>query len=165
MKNMMIVLSLIWIAGCSNPVDVPAGYDPQSVKDEARAALIAYGEALSSGDIEKAAEYYDRDADFHWIERGGVQYESGDEAAASLKALIVPGATAKLTFDDIRIADLGPTAALASAYFTYEMDYENDQQDFSFGGWMSVALTKRAQGWRFAAGQVGPGPANRSNSN
>ncbi len=164
MKNTMIALSLLWIAGCSNPVEVRAGYDAQSVKDEARATLIAYSEALSNGDIEKAAAYYDRDTDFHWIERGGVQYKSGEEAAASLKSLIVPGAKAKLTFDEIHIADLGPTSALVSTHFIYEMDYENNQQDFSFDGWMSIALTKRQQGWRFAAGQVGPGRANRENS-
>lgn len=152
--NYILVLTLIF--GCSQH-EGAATEQTIDVKKEARNALLDYGEAISVGDIALAASYYDRDPDFHWIERGGVQYESGDAAADALKALIVPGASARLSFDNIKVVDLSDNTAFVSAHFDYEMSFKGDQPGFSFDGWMSVAMVKRAQGWRIAGGQVGPG--------
>lgn len=159
MKNLIYIFVFTLIHGCSAPGDAARDQNI-NVKTEASNALLAYGEAISVGDIDLAVSYYDRDSDFHWIERGGVQYESADAAADSLKALIVPGAAAKLTFDNIIVTDLSGNVAFVSAHFDYQMSYTGDQPGFSFDGWMSVGMVKRSGGWRIAAGQVGPGPSS-----
>lgn len=163
MKTLVYVVAIVLIGGCSAQNDATSD-QAFDVKNEARKALLAYGEAINSGDIDLAASYYDRDPDFHWIERGGVQYESGDAAAASLQGLIVPGSSANIRFDNVKVADLAADAAFVSAHFTYEMSYGGDQPGFSFDGWMSVAMVKRVEGWRIAAGQVGPGPDTKPSS-
>ena len=152
------MLAAALLAGCGAAVEagsvgLPSG---DAAKEEARAALLAYAAAINEGDVDKAGEIYDRDADFHWIDRGVIQYQDGEAAAESLRGLIAPGATATMTFGEIRTADLAPGAVLVSARYNYEMSYAGDDEGFSFGGWMTLAMVKRENGWRIAGGQAGP---------
>lgn len=126
---------------------------------EARAAFQAYADALNTGDIEAAAAMYDTEEGFHWVERGGIQYENGADAAVSLGNLTAGGAPTRMTVDTIRVADLGDGAALVSAHFDFAMLSTEGVEQFSFDGWMTVGMVKRATGWRIAGGQVGPGLA------
>jgi ketosteroid isomerase-like protein len=125
---------------------------------EARAAMEAYVQALNEGDIETAAGMYDTGPGFHWIERGGVQYESGSQAAASLRQLSQDGGSTRMIMEQIQVAELGEGAALVSGYFTITRYSDDGSAQFSFDGWMTVGMTKRADGWRIAGGQTGPGP-------
>lgn len=139
----------IVIAACSNQVT--------DVKLEAKEALLAFGAAINTGDIEVAVAFYDTDPDFHWIERGGVQYENGAAAAASLNELLASGRKSVISYDDIRVADLSPTSALVSAHFYMTIRQSEEAVPFSFDGWTSIAMVKREGRWFFAAGQAGPG--------
>jgi len=161
MRIFIYIFICALIFGC-NPRGDAVTNQNINVKNQARDALLAYADAINVGDVELAASFYDNDPDFHWIERGGVQYDNSEAAANSLKELIVPNASAMLTFDNVKVADLSVNAALVSAHFDYQMSFQGDQPSFSFDGWMSVAMVKRAEGWRIAAGQVGPGSSTYS---
>lgn len=124
---------------------------------EAKAAFEAYVGALNKGDIAVAAAMYDAEEGFHWIERGQVQYESGEEAAASLKSLVANGSAIEMTLGTVRVAELTAGSALVSAQFSFAMSAENGDPQFSFDGWMTVGMVKRTDGWRIAGGQSGPG--------
>lgn len=140
---------LLLIAACDSPsIDT---------EEEAEAAFRAYVEALNSDDLSIAASMYDRKDGFHWIERGGVQYESGADAAASLQALAQAGGKSQMTVDSIRVAEMADGAALVSAHFDFVMLSSEGERQFAFDGWMTVGMVKRADGWRIAGGQSGPG--------
>ena len=137
------------IAACnSEPVDTRA---------QAHRAFETYIEALNRGDTETAASMYDNNEGFHWIERGGVQYESGAEAADSLRALSANGGRSNMSVDNIRVAVLADGAALVSGHFDFTMLSSDGEPQFSFDGWMTVGMVKRAGAWRIAGGQTGPG--------
>lgn len=127
------------------------------VNAEARGAFDDYVADLNRGDYAKASLIYDLAPDFHWIERGGIQYESGAEAAVSLLSLGGQGSTPRMTTDEMRITYLSPTSTLISTHFYFQMVDEDGNVQFGFDGWMSVAMVKKENGWVFAAGQVGPG--------
>lgn len=143
----------ILVAACG------ASYNGEQTKTEAGAALQDYVDAINAGDVALAASFYDKDPDFHWVERGGIQYDDAADAAASLEGLVVPGSTATMTLDQVRVADVSADAALVSAHFDYAMSFEGGTDGFAFDGWMTVAMVRRADGWRIAGGQVGPGAA------
>ncbi len=134
--------------------------EPNDTRNEARSAFEAYIEALNSGDTAAAASMYDTEDGFHWIERGGVQYETGEDAAASLRSLSANGGKPQMTVDSIRVAGLANDAALVSAHFNFVMLSDEGESQFSFDGWMTVGMVRRAEGWRIAGGQTGPGLAN-----
>lgn len=153
MKNFSAIVAGLLLAACS----AQNSHNVADVKASASDALIAYTEAINTGDLQRAASFYDDDPDFHWIERGGVQYDNAEAASASLQGFAIPGATAAMTLDQIHVADLSATAALVSTHFDFSMTFENGEGNFAFDGWMSVAMVKRDDGWRIAGGQVGPG--------
>ncbi|WDI32251.1 nuclear transport factor 2 family protein [Hyphococcus flavus] len=146
------VVALVFMLSSACAEADSAGADKQAARD----ALIAFADAINAGDIEKAGAIYDRDAGFHWIDRGTVQYESGEAAAQSLNALMAEGANATMTFEDILLTDLTPGAVLVSAKYQYDIRYTDDRQGFAFGGWMTLAMVKRDDGWKIAGGQAGP---------
>ncbi len=155
----LCVLCLIVIGACA-----PAPIKSDSIKaadtefeTEITAALLAYVEAINIGDIKTAAAMYDHSVGFHWVERGGVQYEDAQAAAASLQGLVIPGTTILMTTDQHHIAPMGPGAALVSSHFDFSMQYPDNQNGFAFDGWMTIGLVKRQGKWRIAGGQVGPG--------
>ena len=124
---------------------------------EAQDAFEEYVSFLNAGDTDKAAAMYDTTDGFHWIERGIIQYENGADAAASLRALSETGGRSNMTIDSVRVAELGDTSALVSAHFDFVMFSEENEEAFSFDGWMTVGMIKREEGWRIAGGQTGPG--------
>ena len=123
---------------------------------DARAAFEAYVHAINTADAEAAAAFYDRDPDFHWIEQGQLRYTDAADAAESMKGLLSVDGTPQMTVNDVLIADLGESAALVTANFDFAMLGPDGQPRFSFGGWMSVAMIAREDGWKIAAGQSGP---------
>ena len=125
---------------------------------EARAAFEAFVEDINSGRIESAANFYDRSPGFHWVERGAVQYASGEEAAASLISNSSPGSDARMVLHEVRVAPMGEDAAIVSAHYTYSGGGSAEGQGYSFSGWMTVGMVRREDGWRLAAGQSGPAP-------
>ena len=122
----------------------------------AATAFEAYVAALNDGDIAKASSFYDTADGFHWIERGRVQYETGLEAANALKSLQSGSGKSKMTIDTLRVAELSDNAALLSTHFDFARLSETGVTEFSFGGWMTVGMVRRADGWKIAGGQTGP---------
>lgn len=149
LKSFMLSGFLLLIAACSGP--------SINTEQEAASAFEAYVEALNSDDVSVAASMYDREDGFHWIERGGVQYESGADAAASLQSLTQTGGKSQMTVDSIHVAEMAEGAALVSAHFDFVMLSSEGQQQFAFDGWITVGMVKRAEGWRIVGGQTGPG--------
>lgn len=130
--------------------------------ESAQAAFEAYVAAINAGDVERAADFYDDDPDFHWVERGEVQYRSAEEAAESLAGLTSYGGTPEMTVDQVLVVDLDDNAAFLTAHFEFAMIGPDDATLFQFGGWMSVAMVKRDDGWKIAAGQSGPDKADQA---
>ncbi len=124
---------------------------------EAKAAFQAYVDAINTGDIESASAMYDNEDGFHWVERGGVQYARGEDAAESLRTLTSSGGVPRMSIDDIHAAHLDKGAALVSAHFDFSMLSDAGEVQFSFDGWMTVGMVMRSGVWRIAGGQVGPG--------
>lgn len=124
---------------------------------EAVAAFEAYVEALNTGEIETAAAIYDLSPGFHWIERGGIQYESGAAAAQSLKSLSASAGSSKMTVNTMKVSELAEGAVLLSAHFDFAMLSEAGEEQYSFDGWMTIGMAKRDTGWRIAGGQTGLG--------
>ncbi len=151
MRFITILTMALTLASCSQTKNDTAS--------EAKAAFGVYVDALNNGDTDVAAAMYDDEMGFHWIERGGVQYDNGADAAASLKALSQSGGIARMTADNIRVAKMGDRSALVSAHFDYAMLSEDGEKQFAFDGWMTVGMVKRPGGWKIAGGQTGPGKA------
>lgn len=160
MKNHDLVALRPFIAACATlclMACTEAAPDFAAQKQQAINAFNTYVTNLNAGDYEAAAEIYDNGPDFHWVERGGVQYASGAEAAASLRSFSGQTGTASMTVDEMMAATLSDGAVLITAHFTFSMANPDGTQQFAFDGWMTAAMTRRAEGWRMAAGQVGPG--------
>ena len=123
----------------------------------AQQAFEDYIASINAGDTDKAAQIYDRAEGFRWVERGDVQYASGNEAAASLKESFPAGSRVAMEIDEMHSAEMGPDAALLSAHYTFSAFNQDGTPQYSFDGWMTVGMVKRAEGWRIAGGQTGPG--------
>lgn len=147
MKRLQMIVVAVLVASCSAPVDNTA--------QDARLAFEAYVEALNAANFDSAAQMYDNSEGFHWIERGGVQYESGSDAANSLRALSDSGGKPQMRLDAVRVAKLADGAALVSAQFDFQMLAETGDEMFAFDGWMTVGMVRREKGWRIAGGQTG----------
>ena len=158
LSTIVVILLTFVIVGCS-----PSGHSelqaPDQIVKDARTAFDNYIETLNQGDYDSASRIYDVDPDFHWIERGGIQYTSGAEAAASLQSFKGNGGRARMTTDQIVTTYLSPTSIFVSTHFDFAMLGPDDDIQFTFDGWMSVAMVKKQNRWVFAAGQVGPGRA------
>jgi len=151
--RLSIPLGIVLILGACDQAAVPESGNAA----EAERAFETYVAAINDGDTEKATQFYDRADGFHWVERGNVQYASGDEAAASLIENSSAAHRVTMKIDDLHSAPLGPGAALLSAHFTYSARGSHGSLIYSFDGWMTVGMVKRAEGWRIAGGQTGPG--------
>lgn len=147
-KIILVPISLI-LAACSEA--------KTNTLVESQVAFETYIEALNEGDVEKAAQIYDLSPGFHWIERGGIQYDTGAAAADSLKSLSQNGGSSKMTLDNLRVVKLAENAALISTHFDFVMLSDVGEEQFSFDGWMTVGMAKRDSGWKIAGGQTGPG--------
>lgn len=148
LKTGLIILSLLLVACSETRTNTAA---------EAQAAFEAYVDALNKGNIDTAAQIYDLSPGFHWIERGGIQYDTGAAAAASLKSLSENGGSSKMTLDNLKVVKLAEDAALVSSHFNFVMFSKTGEEQFSFDGWMTVGMAKRNSGWKIAGGQTGPG--------
>ncbi len=149
MRIITMLLGLLALTACAQENTNPA--------PEAEAAFAAYVAAINAGDTQAVAEMYDENPGFHWVERGGVQYTSGAQAAASLDSLFTDGGSAEMTVDNVQVAPLGQGGALVSAHFDLTMLDQAGDAQFAFDGWMTVGMVRRADGWKIAGGQTGPG--------
>ncbi len=149
MTRLAIAVSAVMLASCAAQDSDPA--------QEAEAAFDQYVVAINEGDIDAIASIYDTNPGFHWVERGGVQYTSGKEAAASFEELLTSGSTPRMTVDDMQIAVLGEDSALVSTHFDLAMLDAAGAEQFAFDGWITVGMVKREEGWKIAGGQTGPG--------
>ena len=140
------------------PLARPTGNKDGDIAGEAQSAFEAYVGAINRGDVDAAADFYDAGSKtFHWIERGAVQYDSAEAAAASLRSLNGAGSTSRMEVDELHVTALDERSAFVSGHFHFVMLDASGGGAFSFDGWMSVAMIKRASGWKIAAGQTGPG--------
>ncbi|WP_300376280.1 nuclear transport factor 2 family protein [Henriciella sp.] len=153
MRLPTLLASVAFLTACTTTAQADTSAD-------ARAAFEAYVEAINTSDAETAAGFYDRDPDFHWIEQGKLRYTNAEEAAASMQGLLSYGGTPQMTVRKILVADTSDTSALVTANFDFAMIGSDDGTMFRFGGWMSVAMTLREDGWKIAAGQSGPNGAD-----
>lgn len=151
MRLATLILAIIFISSCTAPKASPNN------SAEAKSAFETYVAAINSGETEKAAAMYDDGAGFHWVERGAVQYDTGANAAESLRSISETDRKASMLVDDIRVAAMGEGSALVSGHFDYSMLGGDDEPQISFDGWMTVGMVKRADGWKIAGGQTGPG--------
>ena len=78
MRTLLICAFSLFLAACGKASTTSYATPEQAFED--------YVAALNNGDAAKAADYYDTADGFHWIERGHVQYETGEEAASSIKS-------------------------------------------------------------------------------
>ena len=149
MRSLIIGIVGIVLASCNQQAS--------SNDISAKAAFENYVTELNNGNTSKAAAYYDSNDGFHWIERGSVQYETGQEAANALMSLQSSGGQAHMSLSDTRVAKLSQTSALVSSHFDFDMLDMDGKPQFSFNGWMTVGMVKRPDGWKIAGGQTGPG--------
>jgi len=141
------------LVGC---VENGSGYVDDDVKAEAAGAFARYADAINESDYEVAAAFYDDDADFHWIDRGALQYDSSQAAAASLRGFAQPGMKAVFTLEDPYVGDLSRESVLLSVRYRFDQQTEEGEAVFGFDGWMTVGMVKRDDGWKIAGGQAGP---------
>jgi len=149
MRIFALILAIYVLSSCSaTKMDTAA---------EAQAAFEAYVVAINAGDTETAAAMYDDAEGFHWVERGAVQYDGSEKAAASLKAVSEMDGNPRMNLNDIRVAKMDEGSALVSAHFDYAMFDEYEAPIFAFDGWMTVGMVKRGNDWKIVGGQTGPG--------
>ncbi len=151
MRILATAASALLLVNCAPQQSIPA------TESEAEAAFDQYVEAVNSGQSSAVAAMYDDNPGFHWVERGGVQYTSGDEAAASFEELVASGMEPRMTTDTMQVSILGERSALVSAHFDLAMFDASGAEQFAFDGWMTVGMVKREDGWKIAGGQTGPG--------
>ncbi|HPE29861.1 MAG TPA: DUF4440 domain-containing protein [Parvularculaceae bacterium] len=158
MRTFFLSAFCFFCASCSGAT----AYDAGKTKAEAAALLADYALAISTGDFDRAASTYDDDEDFHWIDRGMLQYASASDAAASLKSIAQPGMKSVLILEKPVVADLSENAALASVRYRFDQRQENGDPLWGFDAWMTVGLVKRDDGWKIAARQAAPAAAEES---
>lgn len=129
---------------------------PDQVRNEAELALNAYVDAINRGDTTAAGAFYDRDADFHWIDQGKVQYRSAEQAIQSLQSVSSQGSRSVFTLEDPIVAELGDQSAITSVQYSFEVRSAEGASLFGWQGWMTIGWVKRDDGWKIAAGQAGP---------
>lgn len=139
----------------SSPASEPGG--EATAVAEAEAAYRGFVAAINAGDYDAAAAIYGDGPGFHWIERGGVQYDSGADAAASLKSLGAGGGRIAIDLGEMHTAALGKAAALVSVHFTLRALTAAGEESFAFDGWTTVGMRNGPDGWRIVGGQTGPG--------
>lgn len=149
MKHLTVFAAALLFTGCAQQIGDP--------EQEAEAAFGQYVEAINAGDTIAIAAAYDNNPGFHWVERGGVQYTSGEEATASFEQLVASGSHPRMTTDNMQVAVLGDHSALVSTHFDLTLLDETGAKQFAFDGWMTVGMVKREDGWKIAGGQTGPG--------
>ena len=149
MRTLLICAFSLFLAACGKASTTSYATPEQAFED--------YVAALNNGDAAKAADYYDTADGFHWIERGHVQYETGEEAASSLRALQSSGGQSEMTLDTMRVSNLTNDSALLSTHFDFVVRSKDGDTQFSFDGWMTVGMVRREEGWKIAGGQTGPG--------
>ena len=155
-KVWFLALLLALLCACSDSVPQRDPGDDTAL--QSRETFELYVDSINRGDMDAAAAFYDGSSgDFHWIERGAVQYDNGAAAADALKELSAAGGQPRMEVDELHVTTLSDTSALVSAHFTFAMLDDAGAEGFSFDGWMSVAMVKRGDGWKIAAGQTGPG--------
>ncbi len=133
----VLLCALALLAACTE-ADNSAKTAAAETSSAAQSAFEGYVSAINTGDIERAAVYYDEADGFHWVERGAIQYEDGAGAAASLQQLAQMGGSMQMTVDTVRVAPLGPQSALLSAHFVLTLSEDDGAESLSFDGWMTV---------------------------
>lgn len=149
LKPLVAAVALPLLTACAAAAD-------ENASAQARAAFDAYVAAINNGDVDTAASLYDRDPDFHWVEKGELRYTSADAAVESMTGLLAMGGMPLMTVNEVLVADLGDDAALVTANFNFVMLGEDKTPMFGFDGWISTAIVRREDGWKIAAGQSGP---------
>ena len=149
---LLMICVCTFMTACAPKATVTA-YDPMTTREEASVAFRAYIDAINEGDTQRAGEFYDRAEGFHWVERGSVGYETGDEAAAAVSAFTDNNTTTHMAIIEMRVAELSPDAATVSVQseFTAIM---TGGMTMKIPGWMSVAMARRDDGRKIAAGMT-----------
>ncbi len=149
MKRLIGTAIALFVAGCA-----PQAGDPAQ---EAKSAFGQYVAAINAGDSAAISDMYDDNPGFHWVERGGVQYSTREQATASFEELVNSGSKPHMTIDDMQVAVLGDDSALVSTHFDLALRDATGAEQFAFDGWMTVGMVRRESGWKIAGGQTGPG--------
>ncbi len=147
MRKVVFLLVALCLTGCT------AATDTSSVEEEVRATLVAYSAAINAGDAAAAGAFYDDEGDFYWVERGRVQYKNADEARESMKNLADSDFDVTIMMTDVKVAPLSSSTAFASGLFETTFA-QPDGKSFGLGGWMTVGMVKREDGWRIAGGHT-----------
>ena len=147
MRRLLVVFAL-WITPLAAQAD-------EAMKREAIAAVHAFANEVNAGRFANAGQVYDRGPDFHWVEQGQVAYESGAAAAAALLDLGDGAVTPTLVYTQLRAAELGPGAMMVSGRFNFSLA-QPEGLPIRYGGWVSIAMSKRGGRWYFMAGHTSP---------
>lgn len=151
MRLLCLIILATGLAACTNHAETKPA--PLTVRQEAASAFNAYVEALNNNDLETARAFYDREDGFHWVDRGAVTYETGEEAANALQPYQDATSKSVMTIEDMHVAALGPDAAFVTVKFRFSIFMPGDNF-MEIPGLMSVGMVRREDGWKMAAGMT-----------
>ena len=150
-SHFLICLTLVCsIAACdrSGPQEAIVA---EVLQTEVSAFLDSYLSATGARDTARLRSFYVDDGRFVWFEDGDLKYRSADEIIAALAALPAD-ASIRTDVSDTRVVRLGRTGADASTKFRTVIG--DTVSGFQFGGVISFALEKGANGWRIVSGHT-----------
>ncbi len=122
--------------------------------EQARAAVVAYVEAVNAMDLDSAGAFYSEFPDFRWIEDGEVGYRSAQASRESLAGLGAMASSLELALSDLSVTGLSAGIALATCQFVQTVHMEEGGSSFAFSGAMTIVLRREHGRWLFASGHT-----------
>lgn len=131
-----------------------AGAAIAAAAEQARAAIVAYVEAVNAMDLDSAGTFYSESPDFQWIEDGEVSYRSARASRESLAGLGAMASSLELALSDLSVTGLSADIALATCHFEQTVRIEEGGTSFAFSGAMTIVLRRENGRWLFVSGHT-----------
>ena len=145
----LLSLTLVCAIAACDRSGPPEAIVAEVLQPEVNAFLESYLSVIAARDTAQLRAFYVDDGRFVWFEDGGLKYRSADEIIAALAALPVD-ALIRTDVSDTRVVRLGRTGADVSTKFRTVIG--DSVSGFEYGGVISFALEKGADGWRIVSG-------------
>lgn len=149
--NVVVMVLFSAVAACASPEFSEA--HRAAVVDSVTTFAAEYVEAVNSSDMSDLIQYYDNDAEFHWVEDGRIEYDSFEAVREALAGLASSNATVELEILESKVIALAPGVAWVTSSYHQTFTF-GPESSFEISGVMTFVLRHRADGWKFSMGHA-----------
>ncbi len=124
-----------------------------TIVESLRATLADYVLAVNSAELRRIMEFYADDPEFHWVENGGVAYDSYASVQHAFDALQSSVGELKLELGEPRIVPLA--RGVAAVTVTYSQVFADTSGGrFETDGCITLVALEQVDGWKFLLGHA-----------